>query len=350
MKQSVFENRLAKRINDQLPGAAPGVVVQVYQSGRKVCDIAVGDTYAYYDLSSLTKIIFTTQAMMKSFGEGKWNLATKVCDILSWFPHESLVSQLLNHSSGLVGWLPFYRHLNFLSSRKEKWENLKKMLIVSPIEKKEMSVYSDVGFLLLAFVLEELYQRPLEEIWNEIKELFYPRLSFWFHLDNHPKFASGLYAPTEKCLWRGRVMQGEVHDENAWALGGLATHAGLFGSVDDVGWFGLFVRGQLQGISRTLIKQKTAQVFAKRSRFLGKGDWALGYMMPTRGSSSSGDYFAPDSIGHSGFTGTSFWYDPTQDLIVVILSNRVAFGRDVDEFKKLRPQIHNWIIEGLRRS
>jgi len=73
-------------------------------------------------------------------------------------------------------------------------------------------------------------------------------------------------------------------------------------------------------------------------------------MMPTPGISSSGDYFSPYSIGHTGFTGTSFWYDPAQDLLVAILSNRVAFGRDLDEFKKLRPQIHNWIVEGLRRS
>jgi len=145
-------------------------------------------------------------------------------------------------------------------------------------------------------------------------------------------------------------MQGEVHDDNAWSLGGVSSHAGLFGSIDDLGWFGLFIRGQLQGISRTLIKQKTAQLFATRSLPLGRGDWALGYMMPTPGASSSGDYFSPYSIGHTGFTGTSFWYDPAQDMIVAILSNRVAFGREREVFKELRPKIHNWIVEGLRRA
>ncbi len=351
MRQSVFEERLTKQIRESLPGAAPGVMVQIYQNGRKVCDIAVGDTYAYYDLASLTKIIFTTQAMIKSFSEGKWNSTTKVRDILKWFPHEeTLVTDLLNHSSGLVWWLPFYKDIDLNLSHEDRWKKLQEMIEKAPLEKQENSVYSDVGFLVLTYFLEEIYQKPLIEIWNELKEFFYPRLSFEFHPDNKPKFSSKLYAPTEKCPWRGRVIQGEVHDENSWALGGVTTHAGLFGSVDDVGWFGLFIRGQLQGISRTLIKQKTAQYFAQRSLRLGKGDWALGYMMPTRGQSSSGDYFSPYSIGHTGFTGTSFWYDPAQDLVVVILSNRLAFGREIEDFKKMRPQIHNWIVEGLRRS
>ncbi len=351
MKHTVFEERLAKQIRDRLPGAAPGVLVQVYQNGRKVCDLAVGDTYTYYDLASLTKIIFTTQAMMKAFAEGKWGVKTKVRDVLRWFPHENtLVTDILNHSSGLMWWMPFYKELDLQTPDRERWLKLQEMIAKAPLNKQDVSVYSDIGFLTLSYFLEEIEQKPLIEIWNEMKEVFYPRLSFEFHADNKPKFATKYYAPTEKCPWRGRVMQGEVHDENCWALGGVTSHAGLFGSVDDVGWFGLFIRGQLQGISRTVIKQKTAQFFAQRSLPLGKGDWALGYMMPTRGQSSSGDYFSPYSIGHTGFTGTSFWYDPAQDLIVVILSNRVAFGREIEEFKKMRPQIHNWIVEGLRRS
>ena len=350
MKQSIFEERLSRQIRDRLPGAAPGILVQVYQNGRKVCDIAVGDTYAYYDLASLTKIIFTTQAMMKAFAEGKWNQKTKVSEIIPWFPHEqTLIVDIMNHSSGLVWWMPLYKDLDLNLNIPERWLKLREIIIKAPLEKKEASVYSDIGFLTLAYVLEELYQKPLIEIWNELKDVFYPRLSFEFHQNNQPKFPPKYYAPTEKCPWRGRVMQGEVHDENCWSLGGVTTHAGLFGSVDDVGWFGLFIRGQLQGISRTVIKQKTAQLFAQRSLPLGRGDWALGYMMPTRGQSSSGDYFSPYSIGHTGFTGTSFWYDPAQDLIVVILSNRVAFGREIDDFKKMRPIIHNWIVEGLRR-
>jgi CubicO group peptidase (beta-lactamase class C family) len=351
MKNSNFELKLEKKIKEAIPGACPGVVVQAFQNGRKVCDIAVGDTYAYYDLASLTKIIFTTQAMMLAFNEGKWNLKSKLVEFLPWFPFKEMsVLQLLNHSSGLKWWAPFYKDLDLSLSIPEKWESLKQMLIKIPLEKSDKSVYSDVGFMVLSYLLQEFYQKNLFSIWTDIKENFYPRSSIDFHLNNEILQPQKLYAPTERCAWRNRVLQGEVHDENAWALGGVSTHAGLFGSIDDIGWYGLLIRAQLGGISKTLIKQKTAQTFATRSMPAGNGDFAIGYMMPTSGHSSSGDYFSIKSIGHTGFTGTSFWFDPVQDLIVVILSNRVAFGRDKEDFKLLRPKIHNWIVEGLKRS
>jgi len=270
MKHSVFEERLIKQIKEKLPQAAPGVMVQVYQNGRKVCDVAVGDTFAYYDLASLTKVIFTTQALMKAFSEGRWNIKTTVEDILPWFPHRTmLLMQLMNHTSGLTWWVPFYKDLDMNQSIDDRWLKLQAMITAMKLEKHDHAVYSDVGFLLLGMALVSIYQKPLFDIWSDMKEQFYPRLSLEFHPQNQPKYPARYYAPTEKCPWRGRVMQGEVHDENAWALGGISSHAGLFGSIDDVGWFGLFLRGQLQGISRTVIKQKNGatfchQVFAHR--------------------------------------------------------------------------------------
>jgi CubicO group peptidase (beta-lactamase class C family) len=352
MRHSTFEKNLVIKISQQLPGAAPGIMVQVHQGGKKFCDIAIGDTFAYYDLASLTKIIFTTQAMIKAFQEGKWNLKSTVVDFLPWYPYpDTLLIDLLNHSAGLEWWLPFYREINTQSPIEARWEQVRLKLIQTPrLEKRDVSLYSDLSFLALAFVLESVYEKSLLTIWREVKEIFYPRLSLDFHENNQPIQPRRYYAPTEKCPWRGRILQGEVHDENAWALGGVSSHAGLFGSIDDLGWFSLFLRGQLMGISKTVIKQKTAQLFATRSRPLGKGDFALGYMMPTPGRSSSGDYFSPYSIGHTGFTGTSLWYDPAQDLSVAILSNRIAFGREQKDFVNLRPLIHNWVIEGLRRT
>lgn len=352
MRFSQFEEKLAKKIAEKLPGAAPGVQVQVHQQGRKICDVSVGDTFAYYDLASLTKAIFTATAMMKAFDEGKWQLTTKVCDLLPWFPHsEVLLVNCLTHTTGLPWWSDFYKHIDLNQSVPDRWKQLGQMIREIPREKPEKALYSDVGFMLLGFCLEQIEQAPLQEIWKRLKESFYPRLAtLEFHPDNKVPHALKLYAPTERCPWRGRLIQGEVHDENAWALGGVATHAGLFGSVDDVSWVGLFLRSQLLGISRIQVKLKTAKLFMGRALPLGKGDWALGYMMPTPGSSSSGDYFSPYSIGHTGFTGTSMWFDPSSDLLIVILSNRVFLGRDLKEFLKLRPQIHNWVIEGLRRA
>jgi CubicO group peptidase (beta-lactamase class C family) len=182
------------------------------------------------------------------------------------------------------------------------------------------------------------------------KELFFHGTTLDFHLDNKPLFKKEHYAPTEECPWRHRLLQGEVHDENTWSLGGVSSHAGLFGTIEDLGWYVLHIRSQMMGIARYEIRQKTALLFSKRGVDEGKGDWALGFMMPTPGSSSCGQYFDLSSIGHTGFTGTSVWYDPKIDLAVCILSNRLVYGRENTKFKDLRPKIHNWLVEGLRKS
>lgn len=352
MRYSQFEERLSKKIQEALAGAAPGVQVQVHQTGRKICDIRVGETFPYYDLASLTKAIFTATAFMKAFDEGKWDFQTKVKDLLPWFPHaEVKISQCLTHISGLPWWSNFFEKLDMNAEIPSRFEELKTLISELSLEPNEKAVYSDVGYLVLGYCLESIYQKSLYEVWQDLKNAFYTGLSSLdFNPGNVPHFSTKLYAPTERCRWRHKIIQGEVHDDNAWALGGVAAHAGLFGSIDDVSWASLFLRSQLMGISRIQVKLKTAKTFMGRALPLGRGDWALGYMMPTPGGSSSGDYFSPYSIGHTGFTGTSFWFDPNSDILIVILSNRVFFGRERKEFALLRPKIHNWIIEGLRRA
>lgn len=350
MNASNLERKLIKQIESVSASATPGLQVQVHQAGKKICDFSVGETYAYYDLASLTKIIFTTQALMKAFDHGLWNPKSTVSEFCPWFPHEKvLISDCLNHSSGLVWWLPFYQKLDLSTSALNRWTESARRLRDLPLENNENSVYSDVGFILLGHVLESMHSLPLIEIWSRLKEEAFPRTTLDFHPDNKPLQAAKYYAPTERCQWRHKTVQGEVHDDNAWAFGGVSTHAGLFGSIDDMGWFSLFLRAELKGFAKNFVKPRTAQLFATRSRPLGKGDWAWGYMMPSPGASSSGNYFSPLSIGHTGFTGTSLWYDPVMDLSVAILSNRVFYGRENKEFATLRPQIHNWIIEGLKR-
>jgi CubicO group peptidase (beta-lactamase class C family) len=348
---SSFERRLEKQFLEVIPGVTPGLMVQVYKMGRKVADITVGETATYYDLASVTKIIFTTQALMKAFDEGKWNLESKVCDFVVGFPHkEMLVKECMNHSSGLQWWEPFYKVLDLKSDLEERWKKLFEVIYGLPLEKKDQSVYSDVGFLVLGRVLCEIYQKSLIEIWNAVKTEFYSGTSLEFHPRNEPRFERKLYAPTENGDWRGKILQGEVNDDNTWALGGVAPHAGLFGSLDDLSWYGQLLRAQLHGIAKNSIRSKTAKVFATRSRPEGEGDWSLGFMMPSKEGSLVGNYFSPESLGHWGFTGTSVWYDPRQDLCVSVLSNRTLFGRERKDFNLLRPRIHNWIVEGLRRA
>jgi len=231
---------------------------------------------------------------------------------------------------------------NPIEKRREQLRDIIKGL---KIEKTETAVYSDVGFLVLSHLLEVLFEKPLLDVWSVIKNKFYAGTTLEFHADNHTATKLSLFAPTEECPVRKKLVQGEVHDLNCWALGGVSTHAGLFGSIDDLGWYSLHLRSQLLGIARYSIRQKTAQLFAKRALPEGKGDWAMGYMMPTPGSASCGSYFSLDSIGHTGFTGTSIWYDAKMDLSVNILSIGVLYGPDSKALSDMRGEMHNWSVD-----
>lgn len=350
MSFSSIQKQIEEKILSKIPGATPGVQIQAHQNGRKIFDIQVGETFPYYDLASLTKIICTSLACLVAYEEKKWNFDSKVKDFVGWFPYANTkIVDLLSHQSGLSWWLPFYQKIDLNLSPLEKWQSVAEIIRKSERSSEKKAIYSDVGFMVLGYFLESIYEKPFYDVWVDLQNRFYSNLSFDFHRDNKPLRPQRLYAPTERCRWRGKTIQGEVHDDNAWALGGVAPHAGLFGSIDDVAWYGLFMRSQLLGISRTVLKQRTVKLFTSRFTDLQVGDWALGWMLPTQGSASCGTYFSSDSFGHTGFTGTSWWFDPRQDLSISILSNRVLIGRDIKNFSILRPLIHNWISEGIRR-
>jgi CubicO group peptidase (beta-lactamase class C family) len=350
MNTTTFERNLIQKIEKEIPGVTPGLQVQVHQLGKKVCDISIGQTFPYYDFASLTKIVFTTPLFMKAFEDKKWTLETKVSDLCPWFKHSEIrVTQCLNHSSGLAWWLPFFELVDYKKTDRERWLSTQQMINDSPLDLKDISVYSDVGFVMLGHFLEAMFEEDLFSIWNSLKEEVYPRSTLNFHPHNQAPFEGRLYAPTERSEWRHKLIQGEVHDDNTWSFGGVSTHAGIFGSIDDLGWYALFLRSILQGYAKTYVRQKTALLFSSKTRPQGQGDWAYGFMMPSSGQSSSGDYFSPASVGHTGFTGTSLWYDPVHDISVAILSNRVFLGRDNKQFAQLRPKIHNWVVQGLRK-
>ncbi len=362
MKQTVLEKNLIEKLKIAIQDVTPGVVVRAYQTGRLICDIQVGQTHPYYDLASLTKVFFTQQTMMQAFDKGLWSMdgeKSKVKDFLpDFFNSEITIQSLITHSSGLDWWKPFYKDLVPQVSHAQDWNldwQLQRTKMYSLLNKPDSykptgkSVYSDLGFILLGFILEKMYQKNLYEIWCETKASYYPDSTVDFNLNNKPLFDVASYAPTEECAVRKQVLRGIVHDENTWALGGISTHAGLFGSIDDLSAMALNTRSQLMGIAKYKIRQKTAQLFAMRSVPTEVGDWAMGYMMPSVENPSCGPHFSIHSIGHTGFTGTSFWYDPRNDLLVLALSNRVNYGRDNRRFVSLRPQIHTWIFESLKR-
>lgn len=371
MKFTTLEKVLLEKIRPAIVDVTPGVHVKAYQGGRLACDITIGETQPYYDLSSLTKIIFNQQKWMYAYDQGLWNFTTKVKDLVpDFFDSEILVKDLLTHTAGLEWWKPFYQTLwenghessgiNWETQRAKLWkllntkesfaEDASKHTIANSNLKK--AVYSDLDILILGYALENMFKKNLLQVWDDVKTDFYPNSTLHFNVNHVPTFDRSLYAPTEFSGYRKKTVLAEVHDENTWALGGVSNHAGLFGSADDVAGYGLLIRSQLHGIARYKIRQKTAQLFAGRALSIEQGDWAMGYMLPSPppATASCGPLFSIHSIGHTGFTGTSLWYDPRRDLLVVVLSNRVNYSRENQRFLKLRPQIHTWVFEATERN
>lgn len=362
---NALERRFLSQIGDRYLQATPGLQVQAYQRGKKVLDIDLGETHGIYDWASVTKIVFTTTALMSFHDQGLWRLNDRINQWVSWFPEKSdwQVRDLLSHSAGLTWWYPFYKQMvkktDARTSPEEAWlifQGVLKRRVLQDFKKQGpkslkrqaiKSVYSDLDFFMLGLTLEAIAGATLYETWSDLREVLGLRDTD-FHRGNRVPRAHRDSAPTEKCAWRGKTLKGEVHDQNTWSLKGVASHAGLFGPIDDLSRWGLLLRASLRGEKKGFVSEKTARLFTKRAIPRARGDWAYGFMMPSKEGASCGPLFSPDSIGHTGFTGTSLWYDPRQDLLVTILSNRVHPTVENIEIRKLRPLIHSWIVEGFR--
>jgi beta-N-acetylhexosaminidase len=323
--------------------AFPGATIEVGRRESVVWQAAFGTlTYApdapavagdtVFDLASLTKVIATATMAMRAIDGGRLALDHRVADYLAdWrgADREAVtIADLLEHASGLTAYLPFFRDHR---GRPE----FQRAICALPLEyaPRTQSIYSDLGFMLLGFILEDVGV-PLQEFSHIHDPVFNP-----------PREWRERCAPTELDLWRGRLLQGEVHDENAWVLGGIAGHAGLFGTVSGVGAFARMVLDGLRGRS-PLATAETLARFVRKSSVPGSSR-ALGWdtMLP---ASSCGTRLSPQAVGHTGFTGTSLWIDPAQDLYVVFLTNRVHPSRDNNAIQPVRRAVHDAIVLGLR--
>jgi CubicO group peptidase (beta-lactamase class C family) len=308
----------------------------VIESGHVRGRVQFGKKHDFYDLASLTKIIFTVSAVMDLVAKRKLSLNDPAIKYFPGFPsRKTKIKDLLSHTGGLPWWLPLYKTLSKKSDWKIRRQEVRKALQNISIGKPGKAVYSDVDFWVLGFVLEAVTNKNILQIFKKTKSKF-GRNDLHFCENNKPLKNRRSYAPTEKCPWRKRTLRGEVHDDNTWAFGGVSTHAGLFGRMSDVERYALFLRKSY--------RKNPKNIFFKRQ---SKSDWAMGFMMPSKAGSSAGRYFSKSSIGHTGFTGTSIWFDPKKDLIVLVLSNRVNPSRRNLKFRRLRPQIHNAVVEAL---
>jgi CubicO group peptidase (beta-lactamase class C family) len=346
---NTIEKKLHRHLLEiDLPQFTPGVVIEAYHKGKKKLHVEAGESYPLYDLASLTKILFSATALMRHF-ENHWEqLFASVQETLPWWKHaRTRPCDLLSHSAGLEWWQPYYKKLSGPLDPKKRWHQLENLLKKVPITHAKKAVYSDLDLYLLGAFLQEQKNQSLFEIWQDLAE----DLNFiktHFNVGNRPKYRREDYAPTENCPWRGETLQGEVHDENAWALAGVAPHAGLFGPIDEVANWGLTLRKALKGGKTPFGDPLVVQEFTKRQLPKSIGDWGYGFMKPSAKGASCGPRFSKKSFGHTGFTGPSLWMDPTKDLLVVILSNRVHPTRENSRFpKELRPRIHTWICQLL---
>ncbi len=302
-----------------------------------------------FDLASLTKPLSTTLAVMKLIQYDQIELEDPLSQILSEFERtdkaEIKLKNLLYHDSGLPDYRPYYKALEGIA-RDSRRSSLRKLLVqeplVNPIGKKV--IYSDLGFMILAWVVERVSDQRLDHFVAD--EIYQPLgLNNLFFIFRNPAEPRGHFAATENCLWRKKILEGQVHDENAYVVGGVEGHAGLFGTADNI--YRLLVellsiyRGQRKS---TLFHKDLLHRFFKR---LPGTDKALGFDTPSVTGSSCGRGFSQNSVGHLGFTGTSFWMDLERSVIVILLTNRVHPSRENQDIKKFRPVLHDAVSKTM---
>jgi CubicO group peptidase (beta-lactamase class C family) len=335
------------------PGAAAGVV----HRGKLVALKGLGRfTYApespavnagaIYDLASVSKVFATTAACMILYERGLFKLDRPVIELLPDFAgsgseqndaHRQQVTlrMLLAHSSGLPDYLRFFETAH------NKDELLRQALQVplsaAPGARAE---YSDIGFILLGEVLERLTHEHLDQFCY--REIF-ARLNLAQTAFSPPLGWKHLIPPTEDDRsFRHRVVQGEVNDDNASVMGGVAGHAGCFSTAHDVS---VFAHCLLQG-GPPLVRSDTLAIFTRREDFPPGTSRALGWDTPSP-PSQSGKYFSSRSYGHLGYTGSSLWIDPDRQLSVTLLTNRTWPDRGSQSIKQIRPAFHDAVVEAL---
>ena len=346
--------------------AFPGAAIEVGRGEGALWQHAAGTlTYesdaaavtldTVYDLASLTKVLATTPLAMRAVDAGRLDLDSPVAaHFAEWqgADRESVtVRDLLSHSSGLTAYLPFFRDH---TGRVEYQHAICSLPL--EYEPRSKSIYSDLGFILVGFLLEDVHPpsaafggAPGTSDPSAALALQFRRLAAFITPEpitfTPPRQWRDLTAPTEIDQWRGRLLAGEVHDENCWALGGAAGHAGLFGTAAAVGAFARAAMRTIAG-EHLLASPETMGRFVAR-REIPNSSRALGWdtMLPT---SSCGTKLSPSSIGHTGFTGTSLWIDWERDFYVVLLTNRVHPSRNNQLIREIRPQVHDLIAETLR--
>ena len=357
-------------------GVFPGAVLLVGRGEEVIYEQAFGSSSllpdkipmrssTIFDIASLTKPLATTTAMMMLVDEKKIRLDDQVTRFVPTFGvfGKSLTTlrQLLSHSSGLPAWKPYYEEvvmgeksgkINFVASRAATCYVLEQIHREKPLSPPGIqALYSDLGFMILGEIIETVSGSKLDRFCQD--RVFSPlelRSTAFTDLTQPQTQRIGsekaMIAPTENCPWRKRILCGEVHDDNAYAMGGVAGHAGLFSSARDIHRIVTRLSRCLRGAD-PFLPQSLVQEFLTKDKFVAGSTHALGWDTPSPDQSASGRLFSANTVGHLGFTGTSLWWDLERNCHIILLSNRVHPTRKNEKIKRFRPAIHDLIMQSL---
>ncbi len=334
--------------------AFPGCAISVGYRGKLIFEQSFG-TFTYksqspkievnsiFDLASLTKVVATTTTTMILYDQGRLQLDWKVIDIVPAFQGKDkekvTIRHLLTHTSGLPGWIRFYLDL----SGKER--------IIQEICDTELEnepgatyVYSDLGMIMMQKILETIAQKPLDQlVLDYISIPLYMKRTIY----NPDSSLINEIVPTEISEWHKKLVHGFVHDENTYVMGGISGHAGLFSTVQDLSVFCQMYLNRGLYDNKRILKTETIELFTTRQNLIEGSTRALGWDTRSEQNSMAGDFMSMRAFGHSGFTGTTIWIDPENEVFVVLLTNRVYPTRENRKISRVRPKVHNYVMKAV---
>ena len=302
----------------------------------------------FFDLASLTKPLATSLAILVLITQGKISLTDTLGELLGrtvpGLASKITLRNLLNHSSGLPAHIPYYLNIN-IEKDSDYRDKLTSLIINEKISEIGSSCYSDLGFILLGFIVE-IYSGLNLAVFFE-KEISKP-LGLQNKILFRPKDRGiSEFADSENCPWRKKIIRGEVHDQNSWAIGGISGQAGLFASAETV-WF---ILDKLMAVEKNRYSFENIDsdllLMAMQKDGNSGSSWGLGFDTPSLGKSSAGQYISTNSCGHLGFTGTSFWLDFNKEIIIILLTNRINSRLDQKKIKEFRPLFHDLVFKTI---
>lgn len=320
-----------------------------------------------FDLASLTKPLATGLATLYLVSTSRMDMGAPLSKTIPELRDPKFdkinVDMLLDHTSGFPASRSFWEDVVAHDAKVHKTQSImgkpkaveliKQRVAETTLEYEPGTkcVYSDIGFMVLGWVIEQVVGKPLDVFLQ--REIYQPLgiddELFFIRLDDHrarQRLVKRKIAATEQCAWRDKLLQGEVHDPNAWALGGVAGHAGLFGTVEAVWRLCRHLWGSFKGAERTFLSG-TVRRFWTRSRRVRGMTQALAWDTPTTNDSSAGKRYSRNAVGHLGFTGGSIWIDLSSDVIGVVLTNSAHPTPDgkEDAMKGFRPRMYDLIAK-----